>query len=281
MCCYDSPATVGDCLRPGDVVFGVHDRNSALSIWGKIIGGTLGFALGGPLGALVGAAAGHVMDKGRSAAEAIKSGRIKGPRERLQYAFTVAVIALSAKLAKADGQVTKDEVATLKRIFHIPDEATSQIGAIFNEARKDATGFEPYARQIALLFRGQKTVLEELLAALLMIAHADGVYHPAERAYIAEVARIFGFTEADLHRIEGIFIHGVAHSGTDAYEVLGVSRDDSDETIRKAYRALLQENHPDRLMSQGLPEEFIEIANKKMAEINVAYDQVKKERKLN
>ena len=280
MCCYVSRVRLGDRPRCGDVWIDVQDRNYALSIWGKIIGGTLGFALGGPLGALVGAAAGHVMDKSRSAAEAVTGGRIRGPRERLQYAFTVAVIALAAKLAKADGQVTKDEIATLKRIFHIPNEATSQIGAIFNEARKDATGFEPYARQIALLFRGQKTVLEELLAALLMIAHADGVYHPAERAYIAEVARIFGFTESDLQRIEGIFIHGVANSGTDPYEVLGVKRDDSDESVRKAYRALLQENHPDRLMSQGLPEEFIEIANKKMAEINVAYDQVKKERTL-
>jgi DnaJ like chaperone protein len=280
VCCYVSCVRLGHRPRCGDVWIDVQDRNCALSIWGKIIGGTLGFALGGPLGALVGAAAGHVVDKSRSAAEAVTGGRIRGPRERLQYAFTVAVIALAAKLAKADGQVTKDEIATLKRIFHIPDEATSQIGAIFNEARKDATGFEPYARQIALLFRGQKTVLEELLAALLMIAHADGVYHPAEQAYIAEVARIFGFNEADLRRIEGIFIHGVAAGGTDPYEVLGVKSNDSDEVVRKAYRALLQENHPDRLMSQGLPEEFIEIANKKMAEINVAYDQVKKERKL-
>lgn len=252
-----------------------------MSIWGKIIGGTLGFALGGPLGAMVGAAAGHFVDRGRKTAETLVGGRIHCPRERLQYAFTVAVIALAAKLAKADGQVTRDEVATLKRIFRIPDDATAQIGAIFNEARKDASGFEPYARQIALLFRNDKAVLEELLAALLMIAHSDGVYHPKERAYISEVAKIFGFSEDDLRRIEGIFIHGATASETDPYEVLGVAKNASDEAVKKAYRNLLRENHPDRLIAQGLPEEFIEIANKKMAGINVAYDRIKAERNLN
>ncbi len=249
-----------------------------MSIWGKIIGGTLGFALGGPLGALVGAAAGHFVDKGRRAAEAVTGGHIRGPRERLQYAFTVAVIALAAKLAKADGHVTRDEVATLKRIFHIPDDATAQIGAIFNEARKDASGFQPYARQIALLFRNDKAVLEELLAALLMIAHSDGVYHPKERAYISEVAKIFGFDDDNLRRIEGVFIHGAKASDTNPYEVLGVSHKANDEEIKTAYRTLLRENHPDRLIAQGLPEEFIEIANKKMAGINVAYDRIKSER---
>jgi DnaJ like chaperone protein len=255
-----------------------------VSIWGKLIGGTVGFfALGGPLGALLGVAAGHLYDQTRKAQTAQLGGEGAGPRlgrDALQVAFTVAVIALAAKLAKADGQVTRDEVATLKRIFHIPEIAGSQIGQIFNEAKKSTDGFEPYAKQIATLLRNNRPVLEDLLGALLMIAHADGVYHPAERAYIAQVGYIFGFSAADIRRIESTFIAGGSSSATDPYEVLGITGKASDAEVKSAYRKLLQENHPDKVMAQGLPEEFIEVANKKMAEINAAYDRVKAERNL-
>jgi len=254
-----------------------------VGILGKIIGGALGFAVGGPLGAILGAAAGHVADRKGvfQGGESDSRPRIKGPRERLQLAFTVAVITLAAKLAKVDGQVTRDEVATLKRIFQIPEGASADVGAIFNEAKKDAQGFEPYARQIALLLRGNRAVLEDLLGALVMIAHADGVYHPAERDYIHQVGRIFGFSEADVRRIETMFTGATAKDESDPYEVLGVDAKATDGEVKSAYRKLLQENHPDKLMSQGLPEDFIEVANKKMAEINAAYDRIKKERGLN
>lgn len=251
-----------------------------MSILGKIIGGTLGFAIGGPLGAILGAAAGHVADRKGAFGGGGDAPRIKAPRERLQVAFTVAVVTLAAKLAKVDGQVTRDEVSTLKRIFHIPESASGEIGAIFNEAKKDSEGFEPYARQIAMLLRGNPAVLEDLLGALLMVAHADGVYHPKERAYITEVGRIFGFSPDHIRRIESTFISGGSADETDPYEVLGVTSKASDSEVKSAYRKLLQENHPDKLMSQGLPEEFIEVANKKMAEINAAYDRIKTERNL-
>ena len=123
-------------------------------------------------------------------------------------------------------------------------------------------------------------MLEELLAALLMIAHADGDYHQAERQYIASVAQIFGFNAADLHRIESTYAGGATTSEADPYEILGKPRTASDQDIKSAYRKLLRESHPDTLMSQGLPEDFIDIANKKMAVINAAYDQIKKERGL-
>lgn len=253
-----------------------------MSIWGKIIGGVIGFGIGGPIGALIGATAGHfAVDRSKGDGDRPRL-QYKSPwsREARQLAFSVAVIALSAKLAKSDGQVTRDEVATLKTIFRVPDEAASQVGAIFNEAKKDAQGFEPYAKQIAAILGGNKQMLEELLAALLMIAHADGHYHDAERAYIAQVARIFGFSAAELHRIESTFVAGASAPGTDPYEILEVSRQASDQEVKSAYRKLLRENHPDALMAQGLPEDFVEVANKKMAEINAAWDRVKKERGL-
>ena len=110
-----------------------------------------------------------------------------------------------------------------KRVFHIPEAATGPVVAIFNEARQDAEGFEPYARQIAAIFAGDRALLEELLAALFMIAHADGVYHPAERRFLRQVAELFGLADRDFHRIEATFTQSVAHDESDPYEILGVS----------------------------------------------------------
>jgi DnaJ like chaperone protein len=254
--------------------------NRGGSVWGKIIGGTIGLGLGGPIGLVVGAVAGHFAVD-RQKASHPGSGGAHGPnfsREERQVAFAVAVVALSAKLAKADGQVTRDEVAALKHIFHLPKEAEATIGAIFNEARKDATGFEPYAQQLVEIFGARANVLEELLAALLLIAHADGTYHSAERRMIATVARLFGFGETEFARIEATFTQKAGQTSSDPYIVLGLTRQASDTEIRATYRKLLQENHPDRLMAQGLPEDFVEVANRKMAEINAAYDRIKKER---
>lgn len=263
----------------GTVPDRARNAEDGVSIWGKIIGGTLGFAVGGPLGALVGAVAGHMVDRSKRDARGDATLLGRGDVD-LQAAFTVAFIALAAKLAKADGQVTRDEVATLKRVFDVPAHAADDVGAIFNEAKRDAGGFEPYAEQIAALLGHDRSVLEGLVGALLMIAHADGVYHPAERAYIGEVARIFGFGPADVRRIERTFVVDGSPADSDPYEILGVGADAEDAEVRTAYRRLLGENHPDKLMAQGLPEEFIEVANRKMAEINAAYDRIKKERNL-
>ena len=254
-----------------------------MSIWGKIIGGVIGFGIGGPIGALIGAAAGHFAVDRKSGDTPWPRVEYQSPwsREARQVAFSVALVALAAKLAKSDGQVTRHEVEALKRIFRIPRDASGQVGAIFNEAKKDALGFEPYAKQIAQILGGNRQMLEELLAALLMIAHADGQYHQAEREYVAAVARIFGFGAAELHRIESTFVTGAAAPQSDPYEILGVKRQASDQEIKAAHRKLLRENHPDAMMAQGLPEDFIAVANKKMAEINAAWDRIKKERGLN
>ena len=244
-----------------------------MSIWGKVIGGVAGFAISGPLGAILGAVAGHhAFDKRKTDAAAL--GGAAGAR---QVAFTTAVIVLSAKMAKADGQVTRDEVDAFKELFDIPTGEMKDIGRLFDEAKKDAGGFEPYAEQIAMMFASQPAVMEELLGGLFHIAKADGVVHPNELNFLRKTALIFGFTERQFERLKTIYI-GTEES--DPYQILGLARKASDNTVKKAYRKLIRENHPDMLIAQGMPQEFIDVANEKMAAINAAYDRIEKERGL-
>ena len=257
-----------------------------MNIWGKIIGGAAGFALGGPLGALLGALAGHAVDRhveGETPAIAGPDGQQgggtgAGTDDRAatrQIAFTIAVIALGAKMAKADGQVSRSEVAAFKEVFQVPANETANVARVFDLAKRDARGFEPYAKQVARMFRKGHPVLEELLDGLFHIARADGRVHESELAYLAEVARLFGFTEADFARIREA---NVGPDKADPYTILGVRREMSNEEIRAAWRKLVRDNHPDRLIAQGLPEELVTLANQKLATINAAYDKVAKER---
>ncbi|MBT3991143.1 MAG: DnaJ domain-containing protein [Rhodospirillaceae bacterium] len=245
-----------------------------MSIWGKLIGGVAGFALGGPLGAILGTVFGHAVDRKRAQNYV---GTSADSLQTRQTAFTVAVVVLSAKMAKADGQVTRDEVDAFKRIFEIPENEMRDVGRLFDEARQDADGFEPYAEQIGDMFAHDAAVRESLLGGLFQIALADGVVHPNELAFLKKVARAFGLDNHDFDRIQS------AHMGTesaDPYQILGVSRDTSDEDIKKTYRNLSRENHPDTLIAKGMPQEFVDVANEKMASINAAYDVISKERSL-
>src|SRR5690554_2738674 len=139
-----------------------------MSVWGKILGGAAGFALGGPIGALVGALAGHAVDRMNGGVAVAEADGTK------QIAFTIGVIALGAKLAKADGHVNRKEVDAFKQVFHIPANEMKNVGRVFDQARRDARGFEPYARQLASMFADNRAVLEELLDGLFHIARADG-----------------------------------------------------------------------------------------------------------
>jgi len=246
-----------------------------MSIWGKVIGGVAGFAMGGPLGALLGAAAGHAVDKMKADGSISHHGGRAYRDEERQVAFTLAVIALGAKLAKADGKVTRDEVDAFKKLFKIPPEEAANVGKIFDRAKTSTAGYEMYAQQVANMFPHEPYVLEELLGGLFHIAKADGVIHPAELEYLWNVAQIFGFDRHDFERISASL---AAPGESDPYDVLGVDKTVSDAQVKSAYRKLILENHPDKLMSQGLPQEFIDLANEKMATINAAYDSVKKER---
>ena len=248
-----------------------------MSIWGKIIGGVAGFALGGPLGALLGAIAGHAADMRIEQAEpaAPEEQALDDRSAQRQIAFTIAVIALGAKMAKSDGVVNRAEVAAFKEVFQVPPGELKNVARIFDQAKRDPAGFEPYAKQIARLFRKDHPVLEELLDGLFHIAKADGRVHDAEIAYLRSVAEIFGFDEANFIRIRE------SHLGpdkADPYTILGTNRMASNEEIKQAWRKLVRDTHPDKLMAQGLPHEFVELANEKLATINAAYDKVAKER---
>ena len=242
-----------------------------MSIWGKVIGGVAGFALGGPIGALLGAAAGHAMDRARAGQ------RLAGPasQQARQSAVAVAVIVLGAKMAKADGRVTRDEIEAFKRVFQIPAGDMGDVGRLFNEAKRDAGGFEPYAEQLGAIFANEPQVLEGVLGGLIHVALADGVVHPNEIEFLEKVSASFGFSADDFERIRA------THMGpdeADPYEILGIRRDADEAEIKAAYRKLIREYHPDTLIAQGLPQEFIDVANEKMAAINAAYEKVEKQR---
>lgn len=246
-----------------------------MSIWGKIIGGAAGLALGGPLGALIGAAAGHAVDKMTSVPSEIPIDEEAATRK---IAFTIGVIVLSAKMAKADGVVTRDEIAAFREVFRVPPDETRNVGRVWDLARKDVAGFEVYAQQIAKLFNTGSPVLEELLGSLLHIAKADGVVHANEVAYLQSIAEIFGFDRLAFQRLLSVYGAG---PGDDPYGTLGVEPGASNDQVKATYRKLIRENHPDRLIAEGMPEEFVRQANDKMAAINAAYDVVAKGRGMN
>jgi DnaJ like chaperone protein len=242
-----------------------------MGIWGKLVGGAAGFAVGGPLGALVGAAAGHAFDVMR----AERDGDDGETDIRKQTAFAIAVIVLGAKMAKADGQVTRDEIEAFKEVFRIPPDEMANVGRLFNQARKDSHGFEPYAKQVARLFADSPAVLEELLDGLFHIAKADGVAHPKELEYLKAVSDIFGFDETTFDRVRAASLGGGV---SDPYAILGVSREASNDAVRSAWRRLMRANHPDALIAQGMPQDFVDLATEKVATINVAYDRICEQR---
>ena len=239
-----------------------------MSIWGKLIGGAMGFAMGGPIGALVGALSGHMVDR-------LREGAAPGGGDPRQADFVIGVIALGAKLAKADGVVTREEVDAFKRIFHIPGADMAEVARVYDEARRTATGFEPYAEQLADLFCDRPAALEQILEALYAIAAADGEVHRAERAFLERVAEIFGLDAATVRRIEA---RRAPEEDIDPYEALGVASDAPDAEIKARHRRLVMENHPDRLIAQGVPPEFIDRANAKLAAINAAWDSIRARR---
>jgi len=266
------PTAIKGSLRPRII----------MSIWGKIVGGAAGFALGGPLGALLGAAAGHAVDWLHAANQQVATiDEAPTPDERAatrQIAFTIAVIALGAKMAKADGRVTREEITAFKQVFQVPPEELGNVGRLFDQARKDTAGFESYARQVAKMFPRRSKVLEELLDGLFHIAKADSRVSPEELGFLRAVAAIFGFSEEDFERIHH------AHLGADEadpYTILGVSRDATSAEIKASWRRRIRETHPDKLIAQGLPKEFVDLATEKMARINAAYDKIAKARGIN
>ena len=240
-----------------------------MSIWGKIIGGTAGFALGGPLGAILGLMAGNIYDKSKK--KSFKFHEI--PNQQKQSIFALSVIILAAKLAKTDGVVTKDEIFAFKEKFKISSTDMEQVGKIFNEAKKTSYGFETIAKQVGSLFQNNLVILEELLNNLFYIAEADGEISEKELIFLKKVSSIFKFDENTFQRIYQARLND---KESDPFKILGVKRSDSDELIRNAWIKLTKEHHPDYLISKGMPPEFIDQATKEMSSINTAYDKIQK-----
>ncbi|GAB4541977.1 MAG: molecular chaperone DjiA [Ruegeria sp.] len=206
--------------------------------------------------------------KGESLATVFE--KLRTPPEK-SVAFAIAVIALGAKMAKADGQVTRDEVTAFREVFRIPPEEEAGAARVFNLARQDVAGYQEYARKIARMFSEDSTTLCDLMEGLFHIAMADGFYHPNENRFLEDVARIFGQSEAQFKALRARF---VPDAPKDPYTVLGVTPDMPLPEIRKVWRKLVRDTHPDAMMARGVPEEAIRLAEKKMIDINRAWDEI-------
>lgn len=237
------------------------------SFWGALGGGGLGFAIGGPLGALLGAFAGHVLVD--------REGSPFGPAPR-ELVFTTGLVALAAKMARSDGVVTCDEVTAFRRIIAVPAGEEARITRLFDLAKETSAGFEAYAGQIAAHFKDEPALLEDVLDGLFLIAAADGAVHEAEYAYLRDVAAIFGISEADFGRIEARHIR----RADDPYLIIGASREMGDDELKRHYRRLVAENHPDRQIARGLPQEAVATATKRLSAINAAWDRISHDRGL-
>ncbi len=196
--------------------------------------------------------------------------RLKTPPEK-SIGFTIAVIALGAKMAKADGTVTRDEVMAFREVFTIPPQEEGNAARVFNLARQDVAGFDLYAEKIAAMFGPGDPVLVDLMEGLFHIALADGEYHPHEDAFLRDVAGIFGIGAPCFRSLVARFVPDAV---PDPYDVLGVPHDAPIAEVRAAWRQAVRDNHPDRLVSRGLPEEAIRLAENRMAAINRAWDEI-------
>ena len=237
-----------------------------MSIWGSLIGGMLGLSLGGPFGMLLGSILGGKISRART------KGGFSAINQGQKY-FALSLIVLSAKLSKADGQVSREELIAVKDKLKIPESEIDQVGKIFNRAKQESTGYEPYAQQIAQFYKGNLNVLEEVINVLFYIAESDGNVSDEEEKMITNIAYIFGLNEVQFNSIKE---SRKTSDKLNPYMVLESNPDDDLKTIRQRYLKLSKEHHPDLLLSKGVPEEVIDESKKKMRAINAAWDQIQK-----
>jgi DnaJ like chaperone protein len=200
------------------------------------------------------------------------------PRDRSadnEVPFTVGVIALSAKMAKADGVITRDEVKAFKEAFRVSDGEMKHVARIFNLAKEDVTGYEDFAEDLVSVFKGDRRLLEDVLEGLFHIAKADETLHPQEEQFLRNVAKRFGLTDTEFNYIKA---RHVVATERNPYDVLGINSSVSNDELKSHYRGLIADNNPDKLLARGVPKEFVTIANKRIAAIDAAYDAIVKQR---
>jgi DnaJ like chaperone protein len=233
-----------------------------MTVWQKISG--LATAIGDAGGGLLG---------GLARAFGIES---PGSEPHKTAAFTIAVIALSAKMAKADGVVSPLELQAFAEVFRYAPDEVDNVQRVFDLAKQDVAGYEAYADQIAGLLKDDRKLLQHVLEGLLYVAAADGILHPAEDVFLKSVATRFGFSDSEYRFFRARFVK----DHDNPYDALRLSPASSDAEVKAQYRKLVRDNHPDRLMANGVPAEFIELANRKLAAINAAYETIARERGL-
>ncbi len=233
-----------------------------MTVWQKISG----------LATAVGDAGGSVLNE---LAGVLGLGRADTAPEK-SIVFTIAVIALAAKMAKADGVVSPLEIEAFRQVFRFSPEEAANVERVFHLAKRDVAGYEAYADQIAALLKDDRRLLQHVLEGLMHVAAADGALHPKEDEYLKAVSDRFGFSGSEFRFFRARFIK----DGDSPYDVLRLDPGASNEEIKAQYRRLVNNNHPDRLMASGVPAEFIDLATRKLAAINAAYETIAEERGL-
>ena len=274
-----------------------------MGMLGKIVGGMAGFMMGGPIGAAVGAAVGHAADSG-----AMQGGMQTALREALQTAgdglrltggdpllsqlrlasflgrreqvFSIAVVVLAARVAKCDGPVNRAEIDAFKRAVRVPPEAARDIARLFDQAREQVKDAEPYAAAVAQAFAADPSAREDLLSILFSIARADGAINEAERAFLDRTRATLGLDGTSWDRARGAAPPRPAAGSPDPYATLGLKRSASDTELRATWKRLMREYHPDSLAGRGVSESVSARSGEKVAAINAAWDQIKRERGL-
>jgi DnaJ like chaperone protein len=259
-----------------------------MSWWGKIIGGILGYVILGPFGVLLGVIIGNQFDAGMYKLgnfEASGKEWVSGNQERVQTTFFTALFSVMGHIAKADGQVTHDEIAMAKSVMQQMSLNKTQTRIaidLFNKGKQADFDLDEILKQLKYECRHRRNVMRMFLEVLLQSAYADGVMHPDEKSTLQHIANELGFTAAELEQLEALILghHNVAGASSgvsldDAYAVLGVSKNASKAEVKKAYRRMMNQHHPDKLVSKGLPEEMIKMATAKTQEIKAAYEKIK------
>jgi DnaJ like chaperone protein len=246
-----------------------------MSWFGKIMGGSVGLMLGGPIGALIGVSLGHTLIDDKTRAGYAEQGRLTGQEQR-QAVFFTATFAMLGKMAKADGRVCEDEINVVRSFMHDKlrlDKVTQQFAmGVFNEAKDNNTPFEDYARQLGQVFQAEQQLRMMFFEMLFTVALADGVLHPAEEKILREAPPMLGLHGDIFNTVKRQFVSDLSHH----YAMLGLEDGADMAMVKKAYRKLVSEYHPDKVVSKGLPEDFITFAEGKFREINEAYEAIKK-----
>ena len=253
--------------------------------WGTLLGGTLGFMFGGPLGALLGAALGRNFDRGIKITD--EHGAFgAGQQERVQAAFFTTTFSVMGHIAKADGKVTKDEIAAASSIMgQMQLDAQQRKAAIklFNEGKKDGFPLHDVLQQFRRECSRRHNLMQMFLEIQIATAMADGHFHAREKQVIFTIGEQLGFNRADIEHLfsfsgTGRTAGDQRQTLTQAYEILGVAKSASDAEVKKAYRRMMSQHHPDKLIAKGLPEEMIKLATEKTQQIKAAYEQIKDSR---